>query len=148
MKKIIAILILTIAGNYAIAQAYNTDDSKVAMEGYSPVSYLDLGLAQKGSKKYSSEHNGIKYFFTSPAQKNTFDKNPEKYLPQYGGWCATGIALGAKFRVNPTNFLLKDGKYYLFLKSIEVDALDVWNEKGHSNMAKKADQQWKKLKMK
>lgn len=148
MSKILTTALLVLGTIGAYAQAYNTDDSKIALNGYSPVSYLDLQLAQRGSKEYVSEYDGVKYFFTSAEQKKTFDANPKKYLPQYGGWCATGIAIGAKFRTDPNKFLVREGKYYVFLNSVEVDALQVWNEKGHTSMAKSADENWKKLKSK
>ena len=148
MTKITASFLIVLCALSAGAQAYNTDDSKIALSGYSPVSYLDLQLAQRGSKEFVSEVNGIKYFFTSVEQKSTFDENPEKYQPQYGGWCATGVAVGAKFRVDPNKFVVKDGKYYLFLNSVEVDALQLWNEKGHKNMVKNANENWKTLKSK
>lgn len=148
MKNFSTALLITLCAFAASAQEYNTDDSKIALNGYSAVSYLDLELAQRGSKEYVSEVNGVKYFFTSAEQKKTFDANPDKYQPQYGGWCATGIAIGAKFRVDPNKFVVKDGKYFLFLNSVEVDAKQVWNEKGHDNMVKNANGNWKKLKTK
>ncbi|WP_420575803.1 YHS domain-containing (seleno)protein [Ekhidna sp.] len=148
MSKILTTALLVLGTFGAYAQAYNTDDSKIALNGYSPVSYLDLQLAQRGSKEYVSEYDGVKYFFTSAEQKKTFDANPKKYLPQYGGWCATGIAIGAKFRTDPNKFLVKGDKYYVYLNSIEVDALQVWNEKGHDAMVKSANENWKTLKSK
>lgn len=124
--------------------AYNTDDSKIALQGYSPVSYIDLQLAQRGSKAYQSEYDGLKYYFIDGDQKNKFDANPTKYLPQYGGWCATGIAVGAKFRTDPNKFLISKGNLYLFLYDLEVDALQLWlaDEKG---MAAKAKENWQKM---
>lgn len=147
-KNIIIFAFVLLAGVYANAQAYNIDDSKIALDGYSPVSYVDLQLAQKGNKAFSSEYQGVKYFFTSPDQKKLFDKSPEKYLPQYGGWCATGVAVGAKFRTDPNKFLVKNGKLYLFLNSVEVDAQQLWNEGGHEAMTQKANQNWPQLKNK
>ena len=91
--------------------ANNIDNSNIALEGYSPVSYLDLELAQMGNKAYKSEHKKVVYYFTSADQKATFDKNPEKYVPQYGGYCAFGCYAGAKFRVIPNKFIVEDGKY-------------------------------------
>lgn len=146
--KSLLISVLSIASFATLAQDkkyYNIDDSNIAMDGYSPVSYLDLGLAQKGNKSIMSEYKGVKYYFTSAEQKATFDKNPDKYLPQYGGWCATGIAVGAKFRIDPNKFLVDNGKYYLFLNSVEVDALELWNKNGSKEMTKKADENWPKL---
>ncbi len=148
MKKVSTAFLITLLTFVAAAQEFNTDDSKIALDGYSPVSYLDLQLAQRGSKEHTTEIDGIKYFFTSADQKKLFDANPKKYQPQYGGWCATGVAIGAKFRVDPNKFVVKDEKYYLFLNSIEVDAKQVWNEKGHNNIVQNANENWKKLKKK
>ena len=123
---------------------HNADDSKIALNGYSPVSYIDLNLAQKGAKAYKSEYGGLKYYFKDAKQKAAFDATPTKYLPEFGGWCATGIAVGSKFRTDPNKFLVKDGKLYLFLYDLEVDALQLWLQ-DEQGMAKKAKKNWKKM---
>ena len=111
------------------------------MEGYSPVSYLDLELAQLGNKEFKSEYNKAVYYFTSAEQKATIDRNPSKYLPQYSGYCAFGIYAGAKFRVDPDKFFVKDGKYFLFLENVELDAQQLWElEKNHSDLVAKANE--------
>ena len=126
--------------------ANNIDNSNIALEGYSPVSYLDLNLAQKGNKNFKSEHDKVVYYFTSAEQKATFDKNPSKYLPQYGGYCAFGAYAGAKSRVDPNKFIVKDGKYYLFLNNVELDAMQLWlAEKDHKKLKGIADTNWIKL---
>jgi YHS domain-containing protein len=108
---------------------------------------LDLGLAQRGVKDFKSEYEKVFYYFTSAEQKARFDKNPSKYLPQYGGYCAFGCYAGAKFDVDPNKFIVKDGKYYLFLNNIELDAQQLWmNENNHSGLKKKADENYSKLK--
>ncbi|MGB0166664.1 MAG: YHS domain-containing (seleno)protein [Luteibaculum sp.] len=125
---------------------YNTDNSNIMLEGYSPVSYLDLGLAQKGNKAYKSEYEKVVYYFTSAEQKSKFDANPQKYVPQFGGYCAFGVYAGAKFRPDPTKFLVSNGKYYLFLYNLELDAKELWqNEKDQSAVVEKANENWKKL---
>jgi len=127
-------------------KANNIDNSNVALQGYSPVSYADLGLAQKGVKKFKSEHEKVVYYFTSEEQKTTFDKSPEKYLPQYGGFCAFGIYAGAKFRTDPNKFISKDGKYFLYLYNLELDAQQLWiDAKDHDGLIKTADANWEKL---
>lgn len=127
-------------------KANNIDNSNIALQGYSPVSYADLGLAQKGVKDFKSEYNKIFYYFTSAEQKATFDKNPEKYLPEYGGFCAFGIYAGAKFRTDPNKFINKDGKYFLYLYNIELDAQQLWlDAKDHAGLVAKANANWKKL---
>lgn len=145
MLCILAIGFCTI-GHAQNKKANNIDDSKIALQGYSPVSYLDLGLAQRGSKQYKSFYQDIAYYFTSLDQKAAFDKNPEKYMPQYGGFCAFGIYAGAKFRVDPTKFLVSEGKYYLFLNDVEVDAKQLWMaENDQLKLKSTADSNWKTL---
>ncbi|WP_299113224.1 YHS domain-containing (seleno)protein [uncultured Winogradskyella sp.] len=127
-------------------KANNIDNSNIALQGYSPVSYLDLGLAQKGNKSYKSEYKKVVYYFTSSEQKASFDKNPERYLPQYGGFCAFGCYAGAKFRVDPNKFIVEDGKYYLYLNNVELDAKQLWlAENNHNKLKAVADKNWKKL---
>ena len=106
--------------------ANNIDNSNIALQGYSPVSYADLGLAQRGSKAFKSEYKGVLYYFTSQEQQKTFESNPSKYLPQYGGFCAFGTYAGAKFRVDPNKFIAKDGKYYLFLNHKLLDTCSLF----------------------
>ncbi|OEK00431.1 hypothetical protein BFP97_02405 [Roseivirga sp. 4D4] len=148
--KIFTVLFLLLGGTAIQAQdkkANNIDNSNIALQGYSPVSYLDLGLAQRGNKAYKSTYKKINYYFTSAEQKATFDKNPSKYLPQYGGFCAFGTYAGAKFRVDPNKFIVKDGKYFLYLNDVELDAKGLWlNEKNHKKLVAKANDNWSKLK--
>ncbi|MEM7374956.1 MAG: YHS domain-containing (seleno)protein [Bacteroidota bacterium] len=136
------ILSILLSIGTAFGQSKNTDDSQIALNGYSPVSYLDLGLAQRGSKAFKSEYDGLKYYFTDADQKAAFDANPDKYLPQFGGWCATGIAVGAKFRTDPHKFLVRNDKLYLFLYDLEVDAKQLWL-KDEKTMSKNANENWK-----
>jgi len=124
-------------------KANNIDNSNIALQGYSPVSYADLGLAQKGVKEFKSEYEKVVYYFTSADQKASFDKNPKKYLPEYGGFCAFGVYAGAKFRPDPNKFITKDGKYFLYLYNLELDAQQLWlNENDHNKLVKVANKNW------
>ena len=76
---------------------------------------------------------------------NKFKNNPTKYLPQYGGYCAFGVSVGAKFRADPNKFVVKDGKYFLFLYDLEVDAQQLWLDGNHEKLVAKADGNWTKL---
>lgn len=140
----LGLLMISLTNGFSQNTAYNTDDSKIALHGYSPVSYIDLNLAQRGLKAYQSEYEGLKYYFTDADQQAKFDAAPTKYLPQYGGWCATGIAVGAKFRTDPNKFLVHNHKLYVFLNDVEVDALQLW-QADLKGMQAKADANWKKL---
>jgi YHS domain-containing protein len=149
IKGVVAAFVLTILANAAFAQNFkanhNTDDSKIALQGYSPVSYLDLGIAQKGLKEFKAAHEGMNYYFTSKDQKSKFEVNPTKYMPQYGGYCAFGVSVGAKFRTDANKFVVKDGKYFLFLNDLEVDAQQLWLDGSHDKLVAKADGNWTKL---
>lgn len=149
LKNITLIISAILFVSTAFAQdkkANNIDNSNIALQGYSPVSYLDLGIAQRGVKQYNSKHKDVIYYFTSKAQKSAFDNNPERYLPQYGGFCAFGTYAGAKFRPDPNKFIVKDGKYFLFLYNLELDAQQLWlNENNHEKLMSKADKNWEGL---
>ncbi len=148
IKSIIVIAVFLLATTVSAQdnKANNIDNSNIALQGYSPVSYLDLNLAQKGDKRFKSEYQKVVYYFTTGEQKATFDKNPKKYLPQYGGFCAFGIYAGAKFRVDPNKFLVKDGTYYLFLNNVELDAKQLWlAENNHTKLRSTANKNWEKL---
>jgi YHS domain-containing protein len=148
IKTTLLIVTFLIAGSISAQNkmANNIDNSNIALSGYSPVSYLDLGLAQRGNKEFKSEYKKVVYYFTSAEQKAVFDKNPSKYMPQYGGFCAFGIYAGAKFRVDPTKFVVKDGKYFLFLNNVELDAKQLWlAENNHNKLKSVADTNWGKL---
>ena len=150
LKNISILLVAVVTVNTSFAQdkqANNIDNSNIALQGYSPVSYLDLGIAQRGVKDFKSEHNKIVYFFTNADQKKKFDKNPSKYLPQYVGYCAFGVYAGAKFRPDPNKFIVKDGKYFLYLYNLELDAQQLWlAENNHNKLVQKANENWRKLK--
>ena len=67
-------------------------------------------------------------------------------MPQYGGFCAFGIYAGAKFRIDPNKFVVDNGKYYLFLNDLEVDAKQLWMaENDKAKLKRTAATNWKKL---
>ena len=151
LKSILILAMMVMSVGFVYGQdkkGNNIDDSKIALQGYSPVSYLDLNLAQRGSKQFKTVHNKIAYYFTSAEQKSKFDRNPSKYLPQFGGFCAFGVYAGAKFRVDPNKFVVSNGKYYLFLNDLEVDAKQLWISESESKLLKTANKNWKSLKSK
>ena len=94
IKLFVFAVVMTAISGVGFAQTLktknNTDDSKIGLQGYSPVSYLDLQSAQKGLKEFKASYDGVNYYFTSKDQKSKFEENPTKYLPQYGGFCAFG----------------------------------------------------------
>jgi YHS domain-containing protein len=151
MKKQIILLFISFISVAAMAQseskraaAFNVDN-KVAVQGYDPVAYFKQGKAIKGKKEFAASYEGVTYYFSSAANKETFSKNPAAFEPQYGGWCAYAMgANGEKVEVNPETFKIVDGKLYLFYNAYFNNTLKSWN-KEESTLKAKADMNWKKF---
>lgn len=125
---------------------YNLDDTRIALRGYSPVSYFEKGKAERGKKEFKAEYRGIKYYFTGEAQRQMFLKNPEKYEPAFGGWCAFGMTVEGRFRIDPEKFKIVNGRLYVFLNDVEVDAKALWEKDGdNEKLTRKAAAFWKKV---
>lgn len=114
----------------------------LGLAGYSPVSYLQNKRAEPGSPRFSAEHEGVTYFFTSNRQRETFLADPERYLPAYGGYCAFGCSVDSKFIPDPTSFKVIGGRTHLFLNNDEVDAQELWNDANFTEVKAKADDYW------
>ena len=126
---------------------YNTKKGYVA-SGYDVVEYFNQN-AVEGEKKFKTTYDGVKFKFSSDKNLNLFIKNPEKYIPQYGGYCAYAIGVkGEKVSVNPKTFEIRDGKLYLFYNSWGTNTLEMWQNEGAENLQKQADQKWKEIKNK
>lgn len=125
-------------------QNYNLKKGFIA-EGYDVVSYFD-NKAQKGDKKFITEFDGIKFKFSSKKNLEIFKKNPEKYIPAYGGYCAYAIGVKAqKVSINPKTFEIRDGKLYLFYNSWGTNTLQLWKEEGAEELKQKADKNWEEI---
>ncbi len=123
---------------------FNMEDN-VAIEGYDPVAYFTQDQAVEGSKKYTYAHDGITYHFSSADNRQKFKENPEKYEPQYGGWCAYAMGLdGEKVKINPETFKIVDGKLYLFYNQFFNNTLTDWNE-DEAALKTKADRYWQQI---
>lgn len=143
MKQLITILFLTVTISF-LGQNSNTKKGFIA-KGYDVVSYFD-NKAEKGSKDFITEVNGVKYKFSSKENLDLFNANPNKYIPQYGGYCAYAIGAKAeKVDINPETFEIRDGKLYLFYNSWGTNTLQLWQEEGAETLKEKADKNWKKI---
>ena len=119
-------------------------EKEYAIQGYDPVAYFTENKAVKGSKKFQTSYKGIPYLFSTEKNKDAFQANPEKYEPEYGGWCAYAMGLdGSKVKIDPETFKIKDGKLYLFYNFFFNNTLKDWND-DESNLQKKADEFWEK----
>jgi len=128
----------------AAIQHYNLGQDKVALKGYDPVGYFIQNAAVKGKKELSAQHRGVTYRFASEGNKKLFTAAPEKYMPTYGGWCATAMAKGEKVDIDPTNFKVTNGRLFLFFKPFDANAIKDWN-KDEPGQTARADSNWKKF---
>lgn len=92
-----------------------------ALHGYDPVAYFTVGSPTLGNSDFVAEYDGAKYRFASAENRDQFNADPEKYAPQYGGFCAFGTAMGRKFDGDPTAWRIVDNKLYLNLNK-EIQA--------------------------
>jgi YHS domain-containing protein len=106
MKTLLAGFLLALAFH---AQAQND----VAIKGYDPVAYFSEKRPVPGKPEYSAAHEGAIYHFASAANRDAFAAAPAKYAPQYGGYCAFGVASGYKAPIEPDAWTVFDGKLYL-----------------------------------
>jgi len=96
-----------------------------AINGYDSVAYFTEGKPLQGRDELAYEWMGAKWKFSSQANLDLFKANPEKYAPQYGGYCAYGVAEGALVKVEPDQFTVRDGKLYL---NYDADVQAKWRK--------------------
>ncbi|WP_243611545.1 YHS domain-containing (seleno)protein [Shimia aestuarii] len=125
----------------ALGVELNTSTTGLALQGYDPVAYFLDSAAEKGSYKITSVHNGATYRFANKEHKEAFDANPDAYLPQYGGYCAFGTAMGFKFDGDPTQWKIVDGELFLNLSS---EIHEKW-QGDQANFITKADDNWPEI---
>jgi YHS domain-containing protein len=98
----------------ALAQSHASTAPPVAIKGYDPVSYFVDGRAIKGTASLAQDFDDSRYHFSSAKNRELFAANPARYVPQFGGLCAAGLADGSVVESDPTAFVVRDGKLYLF----------------------------------
>lgn len=129
----------------ALAHYNVPKDKPVAVKGYDVVAYFSDSKPTRGKPDITSRYMGVTYQFASTEHRAMFAAAPEKYLPTYGGWCATAMGDGGKkVAIDPTNYKVKDGRLFLFFKGLGGDALKQWN-RNESALEPAADDHWRRL---
>lgn len=125
------------------AAAHDVAYDTVAVQGYDLVSYqIGDGVPVKGNGHNVASHEGITYLFSNGDNKKTFEANPEKYLPAYGGYCAFGVTKGKKFVSDPLAYKIVDGKLYL---NLDAKIQRLWVKDIPGNITE-ANGNWKDIK--
>jgi YHS domain-containing protein len=91
--------------------------SNIAMNGYDPVAFFTDTKPVNGSPFITAEYEGAVYLFASEEHKKLFSENPDKFAPQFGGFCAYGVGLDKLFPIDINTWQVRDNKLYLNLNS-------------------------------
>lgn len=139
------LLVLLLVGIPAFSQTQkslqNLDKNGVAIQGYDPVAFFTQHKPVKGKPEFESSYNGAKYLFVSAEDKTTFEGNPAKYEPQFGGFCAFGVSQGHTAPVKIEAFQIVDGR---LLMQYDLSVKGLFNKDQAGNL-KKADKNWPAL---
>ncbi|HET7817070.1 MAG TPA: YHS domain-containing (seleno)protein [Sphingomicrobium sp.] len=121
----------------AEAPAVNVDKSGVAMRGYDPVAYFTQGRPVKGSAEHQHRWKGATWRFASAAARDAFAAAPERYAPQFGGYCAWAVSQHYLAPGDPNYWKIVEGKLYL---NANARAKELWEAdqadaivRGHAN---------------
>lgn len=118
----------------------------IALHGHDVVAYHLTGV-EMGIPAHTERYKGVDFQFSNEKNAKLFRNDPEKYLPAYGGWCATAMAMmNNKLDINPDSFVIQDGILYLFSTSMGP-ALDMWL-KDPAGLKAKGDVNWKRMVLK
>lgn len=154
-RLVLALLVLAaLAGCATRNVVADGEDRNLMLRGNDPVAYFTMNRAVKGDPAIKAQHQGLTYRFVNTAHRDTFLKSPERYVPAYSGYCASGVHYGLKSNIGAETFKIVDGRLFLFgserskkhweLHEKENIALSdkVWAEETHDAPARL--QNWKR----
>ena len=147
IKRRISIALLTIAAvasNLPAGQVVNIDQNGVALQGYDPVAYFTDGRPVKGTQELAASYNGATYYFVSAEHKAQFKREPGKYAPSFGGFCAFAVSRGTTAPTSVDAFQIFNG--HLVLQN-NKDILKRWQEDPKGNF-EKAEANWREIEQK
>ena len=140
MKNILIFISLFLISSsaYAVDPTYTALFSNKAIKGYDPVAYFTENKSVEGSADFGFDYQGARWLFSSAEHLELFKADPEKYAPQYGGYCAYAVSQGSTAPIKPELFTIHNDKLYLnYNNSI--------NDKWHKNIdayIEQADENW------
>ena len=127
-----------IAGPAIAGGAVNKTLFGTALDGYDPVAYHTVGKPVEGGRRITYEWRDATWQFASVEHRDLFSADPERYAPAYGGYCAYGMAQGAKIDIDPNAWAIVDGKLYL---NVNKSVQQTWKA-DTSGYIKRADRHW------
>ena len=137
LKFPLAVVVLLCLSRLASAGEF-FEVNGVALSGYDPVAYFEAGQPTQGMKPLAYTYKGSVFLFANEANRGKFVADPQKYAPQYGGFCALGTANGYKVKTEPDAFKVVDGKLYF---NYNRKVLEIWQQ-DEAGYIKRANQNW------
>ncbi len=123
----------------------NTDSPpagrRIALSGYDPVAYFTDGRPEKGSNAFWFAFDDAVYLFRSAEHRAMFAADPERYAPQYDGFCAAGVSKGYKTEPDPEAWVIANGKLYVLMLKERVPDF----KRDTAAFVDKADANWPTL---
>jgi YHS domain-containing protein len=117
LRSLGMLLFTCIALGFALPAAaggvVNASFTGTAIEGYDPVAYFNEGRPVEGKSEFSQEWMDATWYFASAENRDLFAADPEKYAPQYGGYCAWAVSQGYTANIDPQAWKVVDDKLYL-----------------------------------
>lgn len=141
MKKLIFLLFLFSSSVFAADAIYTPWNNNLAIRGYDTVAYFTQNAAIKGKKAHSTTWQDATWRFSSSENLALFKADPEKYAPQYGGYCAYAVANNSLASIEPEQFTIFNGKLYL---NYNADVQQKWLAKRDA-FIELADKKWPKI---
>ncbi len=140
---VVGVIAVAVVGFFAYSAkseipAYNIDANRVAIHGYDTVAYFTEGKPLAGKAEFEHEWRDVRWQFASTGNRDLFTANPDRYAPQYGGYCALGLAAGEFADVDPEAWTIVDGKLYL---NNTKDFRVVWRKAPEAHIGN-ADYNW------
>lgn len=108
-----AVSLLALWASLAPASAV-AKDVRLVLKGYDPVAYFTDGKPAKGDPRFSYDLDDERYHFTNARHRNMFAGDPERYAPQFSGYCTGSMARGVRNEGNPEAWVIVDGQLYVF----------------------------------
>lgn len=139
---LIATVAVAVRSASAAVDPINKNIFGTALKGYDPVAYFKEGRPVKGKDEFRHDWMGAKWYFATAANRDEFVRNPEKYAPQFGGYCAWAVAHGYTASIDPEAWRIVDGKLYL---NYSKDVQKKW-EADIPGFIKQGNENWPKLK--
>ncbi|HXI47876.1 MAG TPA: YHS domain-containing (seleno)protein [Steroidobacteraceae bacterium] len=139
--RLASVAVLSVTASYALAGDF-FEENGVALNSYDAISYFAQAPEPiPGKKELSADYKGSKFYFVTNTHLHTFEANPERYAPQFGGFDAYGVSQGRKVAAHPRVFALVDGKLYMFS---DVESRKNWKKDISGNVAR-ASEQWSEV---